>query len=181
MTAPGTALMDRARTGDARAFAELVRNHDPLLRRLAYRLLTRADRVDDVLQEAYVRAYRALPDFRGASGFGSWLYRITYNCCIDELRAAARRPQPVEDPAGDRAVPGSEPSQRIAVREAVRAALASLPEEQRAAVVLIDGEGLDYGSAANLLGVPKGTVASRVARARDALRRALENDRELLR
>jgi RNA polymerase sigma-70 factor (ECF subfamily) len=135
-------------------------------------MLVDRDRVDDVLQEAYVRAHRALPRFRADADLGTWLYRITYNCCIDELRRARRRPVPADDPH-ELAAHGSEPGQRVAVRQAVQAALTTLPVDQRAAVLLVDGEDLDYEHAARVLGVPKGTVASRVARGRRALRTAL--------
>jgi RNA polymerase sigma-70 factor (ECF subfamily) len=155
----------------------LVRAHDAPLRRLATRMLVDRHRVDDVLQEAYVRAHRALPEFRTESDLGTWLHRITYNCCVDELRAAQRRPRPVEQ-LPDAAALASGPGRQVAIRQAVRAALAELPEDQRAAVLLVDGESLDYAAAARVLGVPRGTVASRVARARRVLRGRLRTDQE---
>lgn len=161
----------------AQDFVAIVRRHDPALRRLVTRMLVDRSRVDDVLQEAYVRAHRALPRFREEADLGTWLHRITYNCCIDELRAAKRRPHPLEA-VPDAPDPTSGPGRRVAVQQAVRAALARLPEDQRAAVVLVDGEQLDYTAAATALGVPRGTVASRVARARRVLRRELGIDQE---
>ena len=81
----------------ARAFTEVVRRHDDRLRGLAYKLLGGdRDRMDDVLQEAYIRAFRALGTFRRDAHLGSWLYRIVYNACIDELRRSKRRPAPVD-------------------------------------------------------------------------------------
>ena len=167
----------RARAGDADAFVHLVRGQDARLRRLAFRILGDRDRTDDVLQEAYLRAFRSLGTFRGGSELGSWLYRITYNCCIDEIRASGRRPRPVEDLPEVQA-PGSEPGGKVAVQEAVRDALQALPVDQRAAVLLVDGGELDYSGAAEVLGVPRGTVASRVARARHALRVSLALEKE---
>src|SRR3954447_22883970 len=79
-------VVDRARRGDDRAFAHIVRHYDDGLRALAYRLLGDRTRMDDALQEAYVHAYRALPRFRGDSSLGTWLYRIAYNACLDELK-----------------------------------------------------------------------------------------------
>ena len=162
---------------DPDGFVELVRAHDPQLRRLATRMLVDRSRVDDVLQEAYVRAHRALPRFREDADLGTWLHRITYNCCIDELRAAGRRPRPV-DALPDRPSTASGPGRQVAVRDAVRAALAELPEDQRAAVLFVDGSGMDYTAAAAALGVPRGTVASRVARARRVLRARLSLEQE---
>ena len=162
---------------DPATFVALVRDHDDRLRRLVTRMLVDRHRVDDVLQEAYVKAHRALPRFRSDADLGTWLYRITYNCCIDELRAAQRRPRPVED-LPDLAAAASGPGRQVAVGQAVRAALAELPEDQRAAVLLVDGSALDYSAAAEVLGVPRGTVASRVARARRVLRSRLSIDEE---
>jgi RNA polymerase sigma-70 factor, ECF subfamily len=79
----GAALLDRARRGDQEAFAAVIRHYDPGLRTLAYRLLGDRDGMDDALQEAYVKAFRALPRFRGDSKLGTWLYRIAYNACLD--------------------------------------------------------------------------------------------------
>ena len=83
-------LVRQAQRGDASAFADLVRHYEPRLRALASRLLEDRDLTDDALQEAYVRAFKALGRFRGDSSLGTWLYRITYNACIDELRRGRR-------------------------------------------------------------------------------------------
>ena len=164
-----------ARAGDDRAFAALVRHFDPPLRALAFRLLGDRDLMDDVLQEAYVKAYRALPRFRGEAALGTWLYRVTYNACMDELRRM-RRGAAAELPlsaAERRPAPGADPGERVAERDALEAALAALAPEERAAVLLVDRDGLPYARAAEVMGVPPGTVASRLSRARAALRAAL--------
>lgn len=171
-------LLAAARAGDGDAFVALVRGYDPRLRRLASRLLPDRGRVDDVLQEAYVRAFRALGSFRAEADLGTWLHRITYNCCIDELRRWRRLPQLVEE-LPERVAAGSGPGRRVAVQVAVRRALATLPLDQRAAVLLVDGNELDYDAAAEVLGVPRGTVASRVSRARHALRAQLALEQEV--
>ena len=171
---PDSVLAARAKAGDGDAFTSLLRRHDRSMRGLAYRLLADADAMDDVLQEAYVRAYRALPRYREDAQFGSWLYRITYNACIDELRRARRRwrPLPVEHVAPDAQTPG--PEAAVTAAETVRNALAALPPDQRVTVVLVDGEGFDNQTAARILDVAPGTVASRLSRARSAMRRSIQ-------
>ena len=166
----------RARRGDEHAFAALVRHYDGGLRALAFRLLGDRARMDDALQEAYVKAYRALPRFRGDSSLRTWLYRIAYNACLDELK---RTRVVVElDSVRDRADQGADPADSLSLRLTLAHALAELPPEDRAAVLLVDAEGFDYRSAAEVLGIPEGTVGSRLNRARGALRQALHDTRK---
>lgn len=168
-------LLRRAQQGDRGAFTALVRAHDDRLRGLAYKLLGDPDRMDDALQEAYLRAFVSLPRFRGEAAVGSWLYRIVYNACIDELRRGNRRPEPVDtsDAAWDGPASRPDPESVVSAADATVRALASLPVDQRVAVVLVDGEGFDNLTAARILGVAPGTVASRLARARARLRRVI--------
>jgi RNA polymerase sigma-70 factor (ECF subfamily) len=172
-------LLDRAMAGDREAFMAILHRHDARLRCLAAKLLHGdRHRLDDALQEAYARAYRALPGFRRDADVGTWLYRITYNACIDELRRAGRRPEPVDpsDMAWDRPAPGAEPDAVVSTADTIHRALANLPPEQRGALVLVLGEGFDQPTAAQILGVPVGTIASRVSRARATIRRVLEEE-----
>ena len=169
----GATILDRARRGDQEAFATLIRHYDPGLRALAYRLLGDRDRMDDALQEAYVKAFRALPRFRGQSRLGTWLYRIAYNACLDELGRSRRVVQFPLDGVTEPAQPGPDPGDVAALRGDLARALAALPVEERAAVLLVDAQGFDYRDAGRVLGVPEGTVASRLSRARAALRSAL--------
>ncbi len=167
-------LHARAARSDATAFAALVREYDRPLRELAYRLLDDHQRMDDVLQEAYAKAFRSLPRFRGESALGTWLYRIVYNTCLDDLRRQRRtaaREQPVaEAPPTAAAV---DPGELVAEQTTLAAALRALSASERAVVLLVDAHGLDYHEASSVLGVPRGTVASRLNRARAALRSAL--------
>ena len=166
----------RVRAGDADAFLELVAEHDRELRALAFRLLGDREAMDDVMQEALAKAYRALGSFRGRSSFRTWLYRIVYNACLDELRR--RRPTlPLQE--ADAATGADEELAGIA-RLDLAAALASLPPDLRAAVLLVDAEGFDYAEAGEVLGIPAGTVGSRLNRAHRALRAALAGEREEL-
>jgi RNA polymerase sigma-70 factor, ECF subfamily len=167
------AVLERAKRGDQGAFASVIKHYDPGLRALAYRLLGDVDRMDDALQEAYLKAFRNLSSFRGESRLGTWLYRIVYNTCLDELARSKRVVQlPLED-ASDPPDAGTEFAEAVADRSGLAAALAALTPEERAAVFLVDAQGFDYRSAGNVLGVPEGTVASRLNRARAGLRRAL--------
>ncbi len=165
--------LERARGGDQHAFSLLLRRHDERMRALAWKLLGDRDRMDDALQEAYVKAWRSLGGFREDAGFGTWLYRITYNACMDELRR--RKPTVLydwTDTGQQPAVSGSGPEGSIVASDWLSRLLATLPADQRATIVLVDGEGFDNQAAADLLGVAVGTIASRLSRARATLRAA---------
>jgi RNA polymerase sigma-70 factor (ECF subfamily) len=162
-------LVDRARVGDVHAFSLLVRRHDHKMRMLAYRLVGEASLMDDVLQDSYLRAFEALPRFRGDSAVGTWLYRIVYNRSIDELRRLRRQqPVPSPDPVSARF------EDDVVARVDLANALAALPTKQRAAVVMVDAMGMEYSDAAKAMGVPVGTVRSRVSRGRAALGRIMQ-------
>ena len=146
------------------------RLHDTLAKLLG-------DRHDaaDAAQEAFVKAWRKLDTFRGESGFRTWLTRIAVNAAVSRGRTAARRGTRTGLPADS---PGTDPPPDAAPlagerAEAVRAAVAALPEEFRAAVVLKEFDGLAYEQIAEVLGVPVGTVRSRLHRGREQLRRRL--------
>jgi RNA polymerase sigma-70 factor (ECF subfamily) len=145
----------------------VIAAHDRSLRALAYRLLGDRDAMDDVLQDAYGKAVRGMSRFRGESAASTWLYRIVYNACLDELR----RRRPEEPLTGD--VVAADVLGAVVERDELTGALALLPVEERAAVLLVDADGFDYATAARILGVPAGTVASRLNRARTSLRRVL--------
>jgi len=160
-------------SGAAEAFWSLVQPHDQALRALAYRLVGDRHLMDDVLQEAYLKAFRALPSLRGTEALGSWLYRIVYNAAMDQLR---RRRQVLPlDEVSDRPDPAPDPGEVAAGRQDLAAALDALPPQMRAAVILVDAEGMSYEEAGAIIGVPKGTVASRLSRAREVLRQSLGN------
>jgi RNA polymerase sigma-70 factor (ECF subfamily) len=163
-------LLVRAVATDVDAFTALIRLHDDRLRAYAFRLLAGDHALmEDSLQNAYVKAFRSIDRFRGESSFGTWLHRIVHNCCVDELR---RRRDHVSD-LDDR----PDPVDHAAVTVeglAVASALATLPVHHRAVLILIDAHGFDYRDASDVLGIPIGTVRSRLARARTSFRRALE-------
>jgi RNA polymerase sigma-70 factor, ECF subfamily len=167
----GESVIDRAQRGDQEAFAAVIRHYDPGLRALSFRLLGDRDLMDDVLQEAYVKAFKALPRFRRQAKLGTWLYRIAYNACLDELRRTRRADElPLDERVPSRT---ADPGELVAGRGDLTRALAALPPEDRAAVLLVDAQGFDYRETARVLGIPEGTVASRLNRARASLRTAL--------
>lgn len=176
--APGSeqadVLLRAARRGDPDAFMELLAPERSHLESLARQLLgDRAD-VADVLQEVYLSAYRALPKYRGDSRLATWLYRITYNAC---LRHQARRPETGGADAAE-GPPSPDHAASVVARLDLAAALAELPIEQRALVLMIDRDGFGYRAAADALSIPLGTVSSRLAAARAKLRDALAPDEE---
>jgi RNA polymerase sigma-70 factor (ECF subfamily) len=175
----GPAVIAAARRGDARAFETILRHYDRRLRVIADRVLGDRQLMDDALQEVAIKALRGLPSYRGDAPLGAWLCRIATTTCLDYQRRA--RP---EDPTAPDDLPsppatGSDPADRLDARERLADALAALPADQRVAVLLIDQFGYDYRTAAEALGVPVGTAASRVASARARLRAVLAADREV--
>jgi RNA polymerase sigma-70 factor (ECF subfamily) len=160
------------RPGDHAGFAALVAAHDDGLRALTYHLLGSTQAMDDVLQEVYVKAYQGLSAFRGEASVGTWLHRIAYTTCIDHLRRTSHA-DPVPTETIERAAAPDTPQQDLVLREQLRAALAGLAPEQRVAVLLVLREGYSYTDAAQIMEVPRGTVASRVAAARMKLMEAL--------
>lgn len=162
-------LLRRAAGGDERAFRALVEPELARLYTLAARVLGSGDEAQDAVQDALLRAWRALPRFRGEASFGTWLYRIVLNAARDR----AARPRTV---ALDGADEPADPRSALEASELagdLQRALGALDEEYRVAVVLYDVLGVPYAEAAELLGVPEGTVKSRIYRGRRALAQAL--------
>lgn len=185
MTFDDPGLLARAAERDLEAFNELVRAHERLAYNVAWRMLGDADEAADVTQESFIAAYEHLADLRGP--FRPWLLRIVVNRCYDVLRRRQRGPRSLDALVDERAVPLAGPSadpERAALSaelaRAIEASLQELPADQRAAVVLVDVQGLSYDEAAIALQVPIGTVRSRLFRARAKLRDALLAQAELL-
>ena len=128
----------------------------------------------DATQEALIAIIKGLPRYDGRARFSTWAYRVSTNACLDELRRRKRRPVPVEDEIER---PETTPSvaDQVTGRLDIDDALARLPEDYRAAVVLRDLVGMDYADISSTLGIPPGTVRSRIARGRRALARMLGN------
>jgi RNA polymerase sigma-70 factor (ECF subfamily) len=174
-------LVLRAQRGDKLAFELLVNKYERKLQRLLSRLVRDPAEVEDVTQEAFIKAYRALPTFRGESAFYTWLYRIGINTAKNYLTAQGRKgPAPVDiDPedaesasenelARDSSTPEQEMMSRQ-VAETVNAAMEGLPEELRSAIMLREIEGMSYDEIAAIMNCPIGTVRSRIFRARETI------------
>ncbi|MEI6724757.1 MAG: sigma-70 family RNA polymerase sigma factor [Actinomycetes bacterium] len=162
-----------ARRGDARAFEAILRHYDRRLRVVADRLLGDRQLMDDALQEVALKTVRGLPSFRGEAPLGAWLCRIATTTCLDMLRRRRPEDATAPDELPERADTTADLADGLDARQRLGRALAGLPADQRVAVLLIDQFGYDFRAAADALGVPVGTVASRVATARSRLRAAL--------
>ncbi|MEA4945418.1 MAG: RNA polymerase sigma factor SigM [Propionicimonas sp.] len=168
------ALLAAHVAGDPRAFTELFRRHADRLWTLALRTLRNPEEAEEAVQEAMISAFRRAGDFRGDAAVGTWLHRIVINACFDRLRRAKARPSlPLEDEvlAGlPSASPGPEETTvQAEVALEVEQALAGLPVDQRAALVLVDMQGYSTDEAATILGCAPGTVKSRCSRGRAKL------------
>jgi RNA polymerase sigma-70 factor (ECF subfamily) len=173
-------LVERAQRGDKLAFELLVSKYERKLQRLLSRLVRDPAEVEDVAQEAFIKAYRALPTFRGDSAFYTWLYRIGINTAKNHLAAQGRKVPALSDLPGeegdedggalgrDANTPEDELMSRQ-VAETVNAAMQALPEELRSAIMLREIEGMSYEDIAAMMNCPIGTVRSRIFRAREAI------------
>ncbi len=178
------ALVDRTKAGDVKAFEMLVVKYQRRIERLIGRMVRDVDLVPDIAQETFIRAYRAIPQFRGESAFYTWLYRIAVNTAKKALMELKRDPivtesalaarddddetSRVENELSDGATPEALlASKQIAA--AVNSAVQALSEDLRQAIVLREIEGLSYEEIAELMACPIGTVRSRIFRAREAI------------
>lgn len=161
-------LVAAARNGDAAAFERLVRDNLDAVYGHALRFFGDPQSAEDAVQEVFLKVYRTLPTFDGRSSFSTWLFRVTRNVCVDLFRAGKRRPVPV-DPIDLAAGVTPDIANGVVNAAALEGALRSLPPEDRDAFNAITLFGLSYPEAGEALGVPAGTVKSRVFRARRAL------------
>ena len=191
MTADDTDLLlvERARRGDTKAFEMLVIKYQRRIERLIARMVRDVDLVQDIAQESFIRAYRAMPQFRGESAFYTWLYRIAVNTAKKALVDLKRDPLVTESArasANDdddetsrverELTDGETPEAVLASKEiaqAVNAAIEALSEDLRQAITLREIEGLSYEEIAELMNCPIGTVRSRIFRAREAIAQRL--------
>jgi RNA polymerase sigma-70 factor (ECF subfamily) len=184
MLATDEELVARATAGDLDSFNQLVSRWERPIYALAYRTLGREEEARDVVQDAFLRAFRGLKGFKGEAKFSSWLYRITLNLCRDWIRRERRAPL-VQVPEGEDTMnlaeqmpsPDESVVELVARREmssAVSRAMAELPEEQRTAIMLKEYQGLTFQEIAEMLDCPLSTVKTRLYQGLTVLRRRLE-------
>lgn len=179
-------LIARAATGDGAAFSDLMAAHESRMFAVALRMCANREDAQDCLQDAMIRIYRSIAGFKAQSSFSTWVYRITMNTCLDELRRRKVRGAASLDGLLDS---GWSPSDEddVPERHAIAAeqrrtldkAIAELPEDMRAAVVLRDIQGFSYDEIADMLTANIGTVKSRISRGRERLRQILKDHMEL--
>ena len=182
MTSTDEELVARSIRGDAESFNQLILRWERPIYALAYRTIGREEDARDVCQETFLRAFRALPGFRGQAKFSSWLYRIALNLCRDWMRRERRSPM-MQAPEGVdlmELAAETEPSESIEdlvarqdLTEVVKRAMARLPEGQRTAIVLKEYHGLTFQEIADLVGCPLSTVKTRLYQGLTILRREL--------
>ncbi len=188
MTWTDEELVARSQCGDVDSFNQLILRWERPIYALAYRVIGREDEARDVCQEAFLRAFRALPGFKGQAKFSSWLYRITLNLCRDWIRRQRRAPvsqmpedMDVLEMAAARG-PVESIEDLVARRElsaVVEEAMALLPEEQRTAIVLKEYHGMTFQEIADLQGCPLSTVKTRLYHGLTVLRRHLDRNGQL--
>ena len=173
-------LIARASGGDPAAFNQLMAMHEKRMYAVALRMFATREDAQDCLQEAMLRVYRAIGSFKGQSSFSTWVYRITMNTCLDELRRKKNRPNTSLDNLLDQGwspSDGDNAPERSAIQSETRAQLAGaireLPEDMRSAIVLRDVQGYSYDEIAQILDVNVGTIKSRISRGREKLREKL--------
>lgn len=172
-------LLARVLDGDHDAFNQIMRNHEDRVFSVCLRIMGDREHALDATQETFLTAFRKAEQFKGNSALGTWIYRIAVNTCYDQLRRQKRRrADPIPDHL-DPADHGAEDAMESAgFRSEIERALASIPEDFRVAVVLSDIEGMGLPEVANVLGIPVGTVKSRVFRGRRLLARELGNQNQ---
>src|SRR5256714_2489951 len=170
-------LLERLRAGDARAFEELVIAYQHRVYGVALRMLGSRAEAEEIAQEVFLRAYRAIGACRGEARLGTWLYGIASRLCLNRLASPHRRMARGEEAVAEVAAPTPDAAgaaERGELDAALRAAIAELPEDRRLVLVLRDVEGLSYEEIAETLAIDPGTVRSRLHRARLQLKEKLE-------
>ncbi|MDO4740748.1 MAG: sigma-70 family RNA polymerase sigma factor [Eubacteriales bacterium] len=179
-------LIKQAIRGDAYAFEQLMRRHEGRMYSVALRMCGNREDAQDCVQEAMLRIYRALDRFKGQSSFSTWIYRITMNTCLDELRRRKVRASTSLDtllengwsPTDETDTPEHRTIEAER-RKALSGAIQSLPEDMRSAIVLREMQGLSYEEISDVLAVNVGTIKSRISRGREKLRQLITSKPEL--
>ena len=179
-------LIERASGGDPAAFNRLMEMHEKRMYAVALRMCGNREDAQDCLQESMLRVYRAIGGFKGQSSFGTWVYRITMNTCLDELRRKKNKQSTSLDnmldqgwsPTDDSASPEKQAIQSE-MRKSISKSIQELPEDMRSVIIMRDVHGYSYDEIAEMLNVNVGTIKSRISRGREKLREKLSNFSEL--
>ncbi len=172
-------LMQRLAGGDMEALEILVRRHQQRVRRLACRLTHNADTADDITQETFLRLYRAAARYRPTAALTTWLHRVVVNLCLDDAKRRKPRALAEVDPPEPRSADTTLPGERAERRDAVRHAVMSLPDRQRAVLVLHRFEGLSHEEIEAVTGFSRGAIESLLVRAYGTLRERLREWRDV--
>jgi len=185
-------LLDRSKSGDVAAFEQLIEGYQRKIFNIALRIVGNYDDAGDLAQEVLIRIYKSIRNFKEQSSFSTWVYRITTNVCLDEIRKRKNRKVisldeelKFDDGEMSRQIASDDPlpedtAERSELREIVNNAINSLSEEHRVVIILRDIQGFSYEEIAEMVKCPEGTIKSRINRARQALRNILQEKRELL-
>ena len=179
-------LIYLASSGDTRAFETLMTQHEGRMYAVALRMCSNREDAQDCVQEAMIRAYRSMDSFKGQASFSTWIYRVTMNACLDELRRRKARYASSLDnmieggwsPADDRETPEQQ-AVSSEKKRALEKAIKELPDDMRAAIVLRDVQGFSYDQIASILKANVGTIKSRISRGREKLRETIRQETEL--
>lgn len=183
-------LIDLAKKGDIIAFEKLIEDHQKKVYNIALRFMGNSEDASEIAQEAFIRVYRSLKNFKGKSSFSTWLYRIVVNICMDEMRKRKKQnivyiDEIVQTEKGEyrHEIESMEnsPQQQVEINETrneIYNAIKSLSDEHKAVIILKDIQGFSYEEIAAIMKCPEGTVKSRLNRARNILRNILKKNME---
>lgn len=184
-------LVKMSQNGDADSFSALILPYEQKLMHHAYRMLLNETEAEDAVQEALLKAWRRLDTYQGTAAFSTWLYTILHHVCLDMLRKKKREKPAIpliqegeNEEEFSLSIPDTAPGpderyQQKAMRSAVAAAIDTLSDEHKTVIILRDIDGLEYDEIAKITNTSLGTVKSRISRARTAMKKILEKNREL--
>ena len=186
------ALVERARSGDIEAFEKLIEGCQKKVFNIAFRMIGNYDDANELAQEVFLKAFRSIKKFKGDSLFSTWIYKVTANVCLDEIRRRKNKrvfslDEEVEYGDGDlkRQIPDNAPTPDVEVeineiKKVVNKSIQELPNDYKSIIILRDIQGLSYDEISKIFDCPEGTVKSRINRARQALKKILQGKKELL-
>lgn len=184
-------LIKRAKSGDVEAFEQLILGCEKKVFNIAYRMIGNYDDANELAQEVFLKAFRSIKNFKGDCLFSTWIYRVTANVCLDELRRRKKKTvisldEDIELKDGEvkRQIPDDAPTPDIeaesnVIKNIVNESIRQLPDDYRNMIVLRDIQGFSYDEISKIVNCPEGTVKSRINRARQALKKILQGKKEL--